>query len=251
MSLREMKSALDEEDDSSGAWIVTFADMMTLILVFFILLYTISDFEDEAYKQLVESVTILDGDGNQISIIDYATKSGRNPEPLSKIEDVLGMNPADQVVETLKPAIVAELESMVDHSDLNDSVDLAFDGDIITLQIDGRFLFDSGRAELKDEARIIFANLAEIFRENADYRIAIRGHTDDLSIETVQFPSNWELSAVRATTVLRYFIIQGIDPERMSATGYADFIPLVANDTPENRARNRRVEFVLEQEKEG
>ncbi len=251
MSLREMKSAMDEEDDSSGAWIVTFADMMTLILVFFILLYTISDFEDEAYKQLVESVTILDGDGNQISIIDYATKSGRNPEPLSKIEDVLGMNPADQVVETLKPAIVAELESMVDHSDLNDSVDLAFDGDIITLQIDGRFLFDSGRAELKDEARIIFANLAEIFRENADYRIAIRGHTDDLSIETVQFPSNWELSAVRATTVLRYFIIQGIDPERMSATGYADFIPLVANDTPENRARNRRVEFVLEQEKEG
>ncbi len=251
MSLREMKSAMDEEDDSSGAWIVTFADMMTLILVFFILLYTISDFEDEAYKQLVESVTILDGDGNQISIIDYATKSGRNPEPLSKIEDVLGMNPADQVVETLKPAIVAELESMVDNSDMNDSVDLAFDGDIITLQIDGRFLFDSGRAELKDEARIIFANLAEIFRENADYRIAIRGHTDDLSIETVQFPSNWELSAVRATTVLRYFIIQGIDPERMSATGYADFIPLVANDTPENRARNRRVEFVLEQEKEG
>lgn len=251
MSLREMKSAMDEEDDSSGAWIVTFADMMTLILVFFILLYTISDFEDEAYKQLVESVTILDGDGNQISIIDYATRSGRNPEPLSKIEDVLGMNPADQVVETLKPAIVAELESMVDNSDMNDSVDLAFDGDIITLQIDGRFLFDSGRAELKDEARIIFANLAEIFRENADYRIAIRGHTDDLSIETVQFPSNWELSAVRATTVLRYFIIQGIDPERMSATGYADFIPLVANDTPENRARNRRVEFVLEQEKEG
>lgn len=250
MSMREIKSASDDEDDG-GAWIVTFADMMTLILVFFILLYTISDFEDEAYKQLVESVTILDGEGNQVSVIDYATNSGRNPEPLSKIEDVLGMNPADQVVETLKPAIVSELESMVDNSDMNDSVDLAFDGDIITLQIDGRFLFDSGRAELKDEASIIFANLAEIFRENADYRIAIRGHTDDLAIETVQFPSNWELSAVRATTVLRYFILQGIDPERMSATGYADFIPLVDNNTAENRARNRRVEFVLEQEKEG
>ena len=64
--------------------------------------------------------------------------------------------------------------------------------------------------------------------------------------DTVAFPSNWELSAVRATTVLRYFIQQGLDPERMSATGYADFIPLVPNDTPENRATNRRVEFVLE-----
>ena len=251
MTMREIKAAMEEDDESGGAWIVTFADMMTLILVFFILLYTISDFEDEAYKQLVESVTILDGDGNQISIIDYATNSGRNPEPLSKIEDVLGMNPADQVIETLKPAIVSELESMVDNSDMNDSVDLAFDGDIIVLQIDGRLLFDSGRAELKDEARFVFANLAEVFRENADYRIAIRGHTDDLSIETEQFPSNWELSAVRATSVLRYFILQGIDPERMSATGYADFIPLVENNTPENRARNRRVEFVLEQEKEG
>lgn len=251
MSMREMKAAMEEEDERGGAWIVTFADMMTLILVFFILLYTIADFEDEAYKQLVESVTILDGEGNQISIIDYATNSGRNPEPLSKIEDVLGMNPSDQVVETLKPAIVAELESMVDNSDMNDSVDLAFDGDIIVLQIDGRFLFDSGKADLKDEALIIFARLSEIFRQNPDYSIDIRGHTDDLAIETVQFPSNWELSAVRATTVLRYFILQGIDPERMSATGYADFIPLVANDTPENRARNRRVEFVLEKEKEG
>lgn len=251
MTMREIKSAMDE-DDNSGAWIVTFADMMTLLLVFFILLYTIADFEDEAYKQLVQSVSVFDGEGNQVSVIDYATNSGRNPEPLvTKVEDVLGMNPADQVVESLKPAIVSELESMIDNTDMADSVDLAFDGDIITLQIDGRYLFDSGRAELKDEALIIFANLSELFRENADYRVDIRGHTDDLSIETVQFPSNWELSAVRATTVLRYFILQGIDPERMSATGYADFLPLVANDTPENRARNRRVEFVLEQEKEG
>ena len=89
-----------------------------------------------------------------------------------------------------------------------------------------------------------------MFRDHADYRIAIRGHTDDLGIDTAQFPSNWELSAVRATTVLRYFIGQGIDPERMTATGYADYLPLVENNSVENRARNRRVEFVLEKEEE-
>ena len=139
---------------------------------------------------------------------------------------------------------------MIDNSDLSESVVLAFEGDQINLQIDGRYLFASGKADLKDSARIIFANLTFLFRQYADYRIAIRGHTDDLDIETVQFPSNWELSAVRATTVLRYFIQEGIDPERMTATGYADFIPLVNNDSPENRARNRRVEFVLEKEKE-
>ena len=238
------------EEEGGNAWIVTFADMMTLILVFFILLYTLADFEDEAYRELVESVQIVDGDGSQISVIDFAARKGRNPEPLKMVEDLLGMNPSDQAVENLKPGIVSEMESMIDNTDLADSVDLTFDGNQINIQIDGRFLFDSGRAELKDRARFVFANLAQMFRDYADYRIAIRGHTDDRDIDTVQFPSNWELSAVRATTVLRYFIGQGIDPERMTATGYADYIPLVENNSAENRARNRRVEFVLEKEEE-
>ncbi len=245
-SLMEMVEA----EESGNAWIVTFADMMTLILVFFILLYTLSEFEDEAYRDLVSSVQVLDGEGNQVSVIDYASRQGRNPEPLQVVEDLLGLNPSDQIIETVKPVMVSELESMVDSSELSDNVELSYEGDQINIQIDGQVLFPSGKAGLKDEAKVIFANLSFMFREFADYRIAIRGHTDDRDIETVQFPSNWELSAVRATTVLRYFIQQGIDPERMTATGYADFIPLVDNSTPENRARNRRVEFVLEKETE-
>ncbi|MCP4430191.1 MAG: OmpA family protein [Gammaproteobacteria bacterium] len=239
-----------ESEEQGSSWIVTFADMMTLILVFFILLYTLSEFEEEAYRELVSSVQILDGDGNQVSVIDYARNSGRNPEPLKAVEDLLGLNPSEQVIELMEPVIVKELESMVESSDLAENVELAVNGDQINIQIDGRLLFESGSARLKDEARVVFANLGHMFREYADYRVAIRGHTDDRDIETDQFPSNWELSAVRATSVLRFFIQQGIDPERMTATGYADFLPLVDNTTPENRARNRRVEFVLEKEKE-
>ncbi|MCP4983771.1 MAG: OmpA family protein [Gammaproteobacteria bacterium] len=249
MSARSFSGTFDDEEGGS-AWVVTFADMMTLILVFFILLYTLADFEDEAYKELVESVQVIDGDGNQVSVIDFATRKGRNPEPLKAIEDMLGMNPGEVPLQNLKPALVAEMESMINSTDLADSVDLTYNGDKINLQIDGRYLFESGRAELKDRARFIFANLGQMFRDYADYGIAIRGHTDDRNIETTQFPSNWELSAVRATTVLRFFIQQGIDPERMTATGYADYLPLVDNNSVENRARNRRVEFVLEKEKE-
>ncbi|MCP4876685.1 MAG: OmpA family protein [Gammaproteobacteria bacterium] len=249
MSARSFSGTFDDEE-GGGAWVVTFADMMTLILVFFILLYTLADFEDEAYKELVESVQVIDGDGNQVSVIDFATRKGRNPEPLKAIEDMLGMNPGELPLQNLKPALVAEMESMINSTDLADSVDLTYNGDKINLQIDGRYLFESGRAELKDRARFIFANLGQMFRDYADYSIAIRGHTDDRNIETTQFPSNWELSAVRATTVLRFFIQQGIDPERMTATGYADYLPLVDNNSVENRARNRRVEFVLEKEKE-
>ena len=249
MSARSLSDMFGDEEGGS-AWIVTFADMMTLILVFFILLYTLADFEDESYRELIESVQVVDGDGNQVSVIDYATRKGRNPEPIKLVEDLLGMNPGDVPVDNMKPALMSEMESMIDSTDLADSVDLAFNGDQINLQIDGRYLFESGEAELKDRARFIFANLAQMFRDHADYRIAIRGHTDDRNIQTRQFPSNWELSAVRATTVLRFFIEQGIDPLRMTATGYADHMPLFDNNSVENRARNRRVEFVLEKEKD-
>ncbi|MDJ0881261.1 MAG: flagellar motor protein MotB [Gammaproteobacteria bacterium] len=239
-----------DDEHHPNAWIVTFADMMTLILVFFILLYTLSDYEDKAFRAQIAEVNVLDGDGQQISVIDYATRQGRDPEPLQAVEDMLGLNPSPEVIETQRPKIFTEMESMVNSTDLSESVSLQAEGDQINLQIDGRFLFDSGKAELKDSARIIFNNLTQLFRENPDYRIAIKGHTDDLDIDTVKFPSNWELSAIRATTVLRYFIQQGLDPQRMTATGYADFLPLVPNDSPQNRARNRRVEFVLEKEKE-
>lgn len=235
-----------ENDEHSNSWIVTFADMMTLILVFFILLYTLSDYEDKEFRAQIASVQVFDGDGQQVSVIDYASRQGRDPEPLRAVEDMLGLNPSPDVIQMPRPKVLAEIESMTEYTDLSDEIQVVQQGDQINLSIDGQFLFDSGRAELSDQARIIFNNLAEIFRGNPDYYIAIRGHTDDLPISTEQFPSNWELSAIRATTVLRYFITQGIDPERMSATGYADFLPLVPNDNPEHRAQNRRVEFVLE-----
>ncbi len=235
-----------EQEEGSNSWIVTFADLMTLILVFFILLYTLADYEDKAFRARISEVEVVDGEGQQMSVIDYASKSGRDPEPLQVVEDMLGLNPSPDVIQTTEPQIYNDIASMVDYTDAGEEVSLQLDGDQINLSIDGRFLFESGKADLKDSAKVIFSNLAQIFRDNPDYHIAIRGHTDDLDIDTERFPSNWELSAIRATTVLRYFIQQGIDPERMSATGYADFLPLVPNDTPENRARNRRVEFVLE-----
>jgi chemotaxis protein MotB len=88
--------------------------------------------------------------------------------------------------------------------------------------------------------------LLETLVINPGYKLEIQGHTDDIPISTAQFPSNWELSAVRATTVLRYMVDAGINPKRLTATGYGSSIPLVPNISPENRAINRRIEFVLE-----
>ncbi len=82
-------------EEAGARWIVTYADMMTLILVFFILLYTLNKYEEESFRSMIETVRVLDGEGNQVSVIDFATKQGRNPEPLQVVEDLLGLNPSD------------------------------------------------------------------------------------------------------------------------------------------------------------
>ena len=121
-------------------------------------------------------------------------------------------------------------------------------GEKIMIRIKGKVLFNSGAAELNPEGEPILDGIIKIIDEFFEYKINIKGYTDNVPIATQQFPSNWELSAIRATTVLKYLIGGSIDPHRLTATGYGELLPLVPNDSSEDRAQNRRVEFVLEKE---
>ena len=115
-------------------------------------------------------------------------------------------------------------------------------------RVPGNTLFESGEAYLKKEARNVLEKIVGVTLQYPKYKINIQGHTDDIPISSDRFPTNWELSASRATAVLRFFIDKGIEPERLTATGYSDIFPLVSNETELGRAKNRRVEFVLEKE---
>jgi len=137
---------------------------------------------------------------------------------------------------------------MIHEQRLGQFVYVYTEGERIIIRIKGTILFPSGDVELFEEAIPIFDDIYSLFNKYADYNIDIKGYTDDTPISSARFPSNWELSAVRATTVLRFFIDQGINPGRMSATGYSDLFPIASNDTVQGRAQNRRVEFVLEKE---
>jgi len=119
------------------------------------------------------------------------------------------------------------------------------DGKVI-VTVSGEALFSSGSAVLSPDSLPVFDRMIQIFDDFLEYNINIKGHTDNIPISTKAFPSNWELSAIRATTVLKYLVSRGIKPQRLTATGYGDIIPLVPNTTDKNKARNRRVEFVLE-----
>ncbi|MEM7206287.1 MAG: OmpA family protein [Pseudomonadota bacterium] len=236
------KNAFSEffEEDEKPIWMTTYADMMTLLLVFFVLLYSIYFIETEDFKESVSAIEIsVDEDGPTVSLIDFMATSKAN-QPIT-FEDATGLRQREELVRK-------ELQDIVDSANLANSIFTYVDADKVVLQVPGELLFASGRAQLNPEAIPLFDEIKKTFDNYADYTINIRGHTDDQPIQTAQFPSNWELSAVRATTVLRYFLQQGIAPDRISATGYADLLPVAPNDLPEGRAANRRVEFVLEKD---
>ena len=117
-------------------------------------------------------------------------------------------------------------------------------GVIVTVMTD-KMLFARGQADLRPEELSLLATVAKITQTVPKNPVRVEGHTDNLPIHTERFPSNWELSTTRATTVLRFFESQGVSPARMEASGCADQHPLAANDTEASRAKNRRVEIVL------
>src|SRR6267378_1709428 len=112
-------------------------------------------------------------------------------------------------------------------------------------QVDEQLFFDSGRADLKDTGKAVLKKVGEALKGYEDKVIRLVGHTDNVPIKTKVFPSNWELSVARATTVVRYLQEVGIPPERMIASGRAEYQPVAENDTPDGRKKNRRIEITL------
>ena len=117
--------------------------------------------------------------------------------------------------------------------------------DMLTVDVAEQLFFDSGRADLKDTGKAVLKKVGEALKGYEDKVIRVVGHTDNVPIKTKVFPSNWELSVARATTVVRYLQETGIPPERMVASGRAEYQPVAENDTAEGRKKNRRIEITL------
>ncbi|MCW7753568.1 OmpA family protein [Desulfobotulus sp. H1] len=238
--MREKRGSDDflQEDDGPG-WIVTYADLVTLLLVFFVLLYSISSLNMERFKQAFESIRIsLGQDLTTLGIIEVMEVPELDRRELT-VEEIFGQRSREE-------AIVEDINAFIAERNVGDHITVQILNNKIVVRIRGTILFESGSEQLTGQAAPILEQIVHIFRAYPEYNINIRGHTDDVPIATLRFPSNWELSAFRATTVLKYLIDKGISPFRLTATGYGSLLPLRPNTTDENRAINRRVEFVLE-----
>jgi chemotaxis protein MotB len=246
-------------EDTIGGWLVTYADLMTLLLTFFILLFSISSMNLEKFRVALSAIQVSLGERQPpvqlLEIIDDAPatvaiatteatmeKEGRPNESKNKkivLENLIGLKSRE---------IFRDVKKFVNKRGLSEHIMVTMEGSKVIIRVTGHVLFASGAAILNPISTPILNDIGKIASQYPDYTIRIEGHSDDIPISTPQFPSNWELSAVRATTVLRYLIERGVDPHRLTATGYGSLLPLVPNTTSTNRARNRRVEFVLENE---
>ncbi len=213
-------------EEGSPAWMATFADMMSLLLTFFILMYAIAS--QNTARVLHEVLGIEEKSLGVIDLIDTITIQ-------KSLQELTGLN---------NPNILDDMDDIAEDSAMAVDTNEAK----VVVRVPGANLFKLGQADLQLSARPVLDGVIAVVRKYPDYKIHIQGHTDDDPISTERFPTNWELSAARATAVLRYFFDKGVEPEKMTATGYADTFPLASNDTDQGRSLNRRVEFVLEKE---
>jgi chemotaxis protein MotB len=238
MQRRTLSDSLLSPDDEAG-WLVTYADLMTLLLVFFVLLFTLSNVDRERYKSAIETVKVkINLQNDPLGMMEFMEIPDTMDTKIT-IEDITGLRSREKT-------LISEVNrSVIDRKNPDTIKTHALDGKVI-VTVNGQALFDSGSTVLKPGAVSILDRITAVVSEYPEYSINIKGYTDDIPIATEQFPSNWELSAIRATTVLKHLIQRGINPQRLTATGYADMDPLVPNTSETNRAINRRVEFVLE-----
>ncbi len=235
--LTDSQMDLPPESDEKGAgWEVTFADLMTLLLTFFILLYSMSKLDADKYLALAGSLRKTHG-------IESKTEQGvivskdivKNSDTFSSTNDILN----SKLEEILK-----NINIFIFQHQLQNMVKAYIDERGVVINISDSMLFKTGEDNLTSESRIILNYLMELF-QTFPYPLLIEGHTDNTPINTVRFPSNWELSTNRACNVIKYFISKGISPDRLSAEGFGEYRPIANNGIDSGRAMNRRVEVVF------
>jgi chemotaxis protein MotB len=227
--------------DAGGSmrWLLTYADMITLLVAFFVMLYALSILDLKKFQAVAGALRMNFG-GEEKTMPEGGTgvlMPGPSADAAPAVISGAGIHHLSAIAGKLREMVRAEgLRGLIQVIEQERGV-------IIRIASDG-ILFDMGSSELKAEALPLLQQTAKLLREG-DLQVRVEGHTCDLPIRSARFPSNWELSAARAAAVVRFLTTTGIPAKRLAAVGYADSQPLLAFTSDENRRRNRRVDIVL------
>ncbi len=260
-----------EEHESHDRWLISYADFITLLFAFFVVMYSVSSVNEGKFRVLSDSMVATFKDPKRSlepiqvgELVRSLEPPGPHPEPVDE-QPVLEPEPPTVPEPAPEPepetaqasgAPMAALDEMA--SQVEEQMAPLIDEDVVSVrrmdswlevEFNTSILFESGAALLSGRAVNVLTDVAELLRTFPN-PVQVEGFTDDVPISTPQFPSNWELSAARAASVVHLFTKVGIRPERMVAIGYGEFRPIGDNGTEQGRRRNRRVVLVIPAEED-
>ena len=261
-----------EEHQNHEAWAIPYGDLITLLLAFFVVMYAISSVNEGKYRVLSDALfaefrgtprtmepiqvgekQVGSGADVKTTLVEQAMLKGQPRKMMTPIQVNTGLpKPPVNTAEIARAAAATKaLEQVAD--EVVRAMDQLVKANLVVIrrtstslevQIQTDFLFPSGSATLSDGATLVIDRLAAALRPVPN-PIRVEGHTDSRPIKTLAFPSNWELSAARAASVVHVFANEGLDPGRLAVIGHAAYRPAQSNDTPEGRSANRRVVIVV------
>jgi chemotaxis protein MotB len=271
MAGRRGKRGHAAEHENEERWLLTYADMLTLMFALFMVLYSISSVNISKYQSLQESLkaafsgSILSGGK---AIMQSGSESTKAHTPATAaVPAIVPLTPnipkpSDTTAQQISKAMLAASGAQQEqqsfkklqremnayskaHGFSNEVQTVINRQGLVVHVLTDKLLFDSGSATLQSAGLPLLGEIGHLLNVDQKHPITVEGNTDNQPIQSSQFPSNWELSTDRATTVVRYLIAHGVQDQRLSAAGYADLHPLASNTTSTGRAHNRRVDIVL------
>lgn len=248
-------------EEGAPAWMATYGDLVTNLLVFFVLLFSLSTVDESKFDEVAaslshsiinfgESGAILDGSGNSILTFDF-TKNGTDEDEAKRREKYLE-DAKDMVVdaegklgEKYMDDAKKNIRDVIDQQGISDKVQVIEETDFVMIRLEQELFFDSGSAEVRAAGQEVLSQIAQALR-GINNEILVSGHTDNIPQTNKNYATNWELSTARATNVVRYLVeIDNLNPALFTATGNGEFKPVASNDTVEGRQKNRRIEIKL------
>lgn len=271
-----MAKRKEDPPKAGAAWLGTFADLMNLLLCFFVLLFSMSTVNAQKFELIAASFSqsfsifsaggssigeglLINNGASQLSMLDdYMTTMGETATG-EQNEEIDQEDQSDQSLKDTMAAIEQEMlmkneetseliEETLAEQDLAGDVDVDFTSQYIQLTLNGALLFDSGKADLKPDASGLLDKIGIVLQRYADSIIEVEGHTDNVPIHNALFKNNNELSSARALSVFDYLVeTTSLDPAMIKHSGRGEYCPVADNSTPEGRAKNRRVEIKIYQ----
>ena len=242
------RKPIPHETENTDRWMVSYADFVTLLFAFFVVMYAMSSVNEGKYRVLADTMT------------DAFKVAPKSPDPIQIGKESKAVTGSKSSLETIKPLKILKKSQRTYEREMKQiaetvakSVQPLIDKNLIKItqhklwveiEMNSKILFSSADSELEEEAYPALKSLAQVLKKLPN-SIDVEGHTDNLPINNELFPSNWELSAARAASVVHLFTSYGVNPKRLSSIGYAEYRPIADNATSEGRVKNRRVKVVI------